>query len=61
MSNKQPSPEFIKIRVDTLNNVINYLCSKPFSEVVDLIQQIKSNISPLNAPPGSDEEQNTTE
>lgn len=62
MSNKSPSPEFVKIRVDTLNSVINYLCSKPFSEVADLIQQIKVSISTLDATESSDKkEQNTTE
>lgn len=54
MSNTQP--EFVKIRVETLNGIINYLCTKPFAEVAEMIDQIRNNIGPLDipAPPESD-------
>ena len=57
--NEQKAPDFVKIKVETLNNLIQYLTTKPFSEVADLISQVQQGIAPLdNVVPESDE--NTT-
>ncbi len=54
--NEQKAPEFVKIKVDTLNNIIQYLTTKPFAEVADLISQVQQGIAPLdNVVPASEE------
>lgn len=47
MSEEQQIPEVVSIRTEALNAVLNYLASKPFIEVNDLINHVRNSISTL--------------
>ena len=47
MSEEPQIPEVVSIRTEALNAVLNYLASKPFIEVNDLINHVRNSISTL--------------
>ena len=47
MTEEQQIPEVVSIRTEALNAVLNYLASKPFIEVNDLINHVRNSISTL--------------
>ena len=47
MSEEPQIPEVVSIRTEALNAVLNYLASKPFIKVNDLINHVRNSISTL--------------